>query len=408
MDQNALRHGTFEEESAALVGALGRRAPAPRLASSIVLAVVIGYMVMGFTDIGTDGLDRRQLMVGSACFVGVAALQLVHSYDRLVAIRHRLAPWSLLLQAVLTYLPLGFGITWGGMAGFLGASGLLLLSPTLGWCVFGGVAVSAAVSGPLEGWPFLECVYILLSTTITSLIVFGLTRLAQLVAQVESTRLQLARMAVTRERLRFSRDLHDLLGYSLSAIALKSELTRRLVISSPEQALEELGGVVEISRQALADVRVVARGYRTMSLGDEMVSARSVLEAAEIHAAVDLAVVPPKGPIDTVLATVLREAVTNLLRHSKAERCRISCLGEEDRILLTIANDGLVPGSRASGTDRDGNGLANLTVRLTEIGGWLTWGVDEAGWFVLSAGIRLPAGTDAPGPDGRDAAARHD
>jgi two-component system sensor histidine kinase DesK len=114
-----------------------------------------------------------------------------------------------------------------------------------------------------------------------------------------------------------------------------------------------------------------------------------VLEAAEIDAAVDLAVLPPDGHADTILATVLREAVTNLLRHSKAEHCRIATRREGDLILLTVANDGLVRAVRAAGADRDGSGLGNLTARLAEVGGRLTWGVDDGDWFVLTAEIPI-------------------
>ncbi|MHA6763627.1 sensor histidine kinase [Streptacidiphilus sp. PAMC 29251] len=298
-----------------------------------------------------------------------------------------------------------FGVLWGGMAGFLGASGLLLLPAAPGWSVFAAVAAVAAVSGPLQHWSPADCVYIVISTVITSLMVFGLTRLSQLVTQVQATRTQLARLAVTRERLRFSRDLHDLLGYSLSAITLKSELTRRLVVGSPEQALEELGGILVISRQALQDVRLVAQGYRSMSLADEVTAACSVLGAAEIQATVSLTVLPSRGSSDTTLATVLREAVTNLLRHSKAEHCRISSCGVGDRIQLTVANDGLVTAVRPTGADRDGSGLGNLTARVAEAGGRLTWGVDDDGWFVLTAEMPLlSAAGEAPrSPYGRAA-----
>jgi two-component system sensor histidine kinase DesK len=394
------QRGSVEQERAALIGELGRRAPAPTLASSIVVVVVLGYTVMGFTDIFTTGLDDTQIVAASVCFVGAAVLQLLHSYGRLAPLRDRLSPWTLLLQAVLTYLPLlGFGVLWGGMAGFLGASGLLLLRPAFGWAVFTAVAAAAAASGPLEGWTPLNCVYILVANVLTSLIVFGLTRLSQLVAEVQATRLHLARLAVTQERLRFSRDLHDLLGYSLSAITLKSELTRRLVVGNPELALEELGSIVEISRQACLDVRAVARGYRSMSLSDEAVAARSVLEAAGIHADIELGALPPEGALDTILATVLREAVTNLLRHSKAEQCVISTRAVEDRIVLSVANDGLVATAPAAGTERAGSGLANLTARLAEIGGRLTWGLDGDGWFLIAAEAELASTKAVTGQD---------
>jgi two-component system sensor histidine kinase DesK len=388
-DPRGQRRGADDKASTAPVDDLGRGAPAPKVANSLVAVVVLGYITVGFCNIYYDVLGWNQQLIGDVCFVGIGALQILHSSARLAGLRNRLGLWTLLVQAVLSYFPLLFGVLWGGMTGFLGASALLMLPTLYGWLVFSGVVVAAAFSGPLEHWSPANCVYVVVSTALTALVVFGLTRLAQLVVQVQAARLQLAELAVTRERLRFSRDLHDLLGYSLSAITLKSELTRRLVIGSPELALDEIAGILEISRQALLDVRVVARGYRAMSLGDEVEAARSVLEAAEIDAAVDLAVLPPDGHADTILATVLREAVTNLLRHSKAEHCRIATRREGDLILLTVANDGLVRAVRAAGADRDGSGLGNLTARLAEVGGRLTWGVDDGDWFVLTAEIPI-------------------
>ncbi|MEU6804697.1 sensor histidine kinase [Streptomyces neyagawaensis] len=378
----------------AAVRALGLSAPPPRLAQGVVLIVECGFVLTGFLNIADARPGPWTLVASALGFSLVFLLQLVHTTQRLRRFRARWYRWTLTLQALLTYLPLfvlGFG--WGGMAGFLGASLLLVLQPRVAWPLFGLVAVAAAGTGPLLGMHFVGSVYIAVSTVLTGLIVYGLNRLAQLVVEVHAAQTELARLAVTQERLRFARDLHDLLGYSLSAVTLKSELACRLVPAAPERALEELKSILEISRQALSDVRTVARGYRDMSLSTEAVSAQAVLAAAGIQAEVECQVDLPEGEVSTIMATVLREAITNLLRHSKAEHCRIQFCGTSSGdLVLTIANDGVqktATAFRDLSDGSDGSGLGNLQFRLASIGGRLMSGLDEAGWFVLRAAVPL-------------------
>ncbi|WP_282702196.1 histidine kinase [Streptomyces sp. CC219B] len=389
--------GSGSSTLSAAVRALGLNAPPPRLARSVVLAVECGFVLIGFLNIADAQPGPLALGLSALGFSMVFLLQLVHTAQRLRRFRARWYRWTLSVQALLTYLPLlALGFGWGGMAGFLGASLLLVLRPTVAWPLFGLVAAAAAATGPLLGMNLVGSVYITVATVLTGLIVYGLNRLAQLVVEVHAAQSELARLAVTQERLRFARDLHDLLGYSLSAVTLKSELACRLVPAAPDRALEELRSILEISRQALSDVRTVARGYRDMSLTTEAVSAQAVLASAGIQAEVECRADLPEGEVNTIMATVLREAITNLLRHSKAERCRIefrrSSSGE---LVLTIANDGVQKtgagaGSRDLSAGSDGSGLGNLQFRLASIGGHLMSGLDEAGWFVLRA--TAPAG----------------
>ncbi|MFJ9843706.1 sensor histidine kinase [Kitasatospora sp. NPDC101155] len=353
-----------------------------------MVIVQLGFVLIGFLNMATSHPTDRQFVAASLTFTAASALQFVHCAPRMQRVRERYGRRTLLAQAVLTYVPLVlFGFAWGGMAGFLGSSVLLLLRGKRAGAAFGAVVVLSGVSGALLGISVAEAVYLTVATALTGLIVFGLTRLAQLVIEVQQAQQELARLAVTRERLRFARDLHDLLGYSLSAITLKSELTCRLVTANPERALDELGGVLEISRQALADVRAVARGYRDMSLESEAVSARSVLAAADIEARFDLGGIQPTGEADTVLATVLREGVTNLLRHSKAECCVVRGGVEGGRLRLTLSNDGVPERAALGDADRHGGGLDNLEVRLAKVGGRLSAGPDGRGWFHLVAEV---------------------
>ncbi|MER5768687.1 sensor histidine kinase [Streptomyces sp. NPDC001985] len=390
-------HGTGGRPAlSAALRTLGTDAPPPQLAMTILLLVECGFLVVGFLNIVEAHPQTLTLIASALGFAAIFLLQLVHSTYRLRGLRARWGRWTLALQALLTYLPLfALGFGWGGMAGFLGASVLLVLRPPVAWPLFALVGLVGWMTGPLLGSSgFVGAAYFGVATILTGLTVFGLTRLAELVVEVQEAQHALARLAVSQERLRFARDLHDLLGYSLSAITLKSELARRLVHCEADRALEELENILEISRQALSDVRTVARGYRDMSLATEAVSAQAVLEAGGIQATVEIRGKLPEGETNTIMATVLREAVTNLLRHSKAEHCRIeSWTTRAGELVLVIANDGVDTGrERAAGPEgpaeprtQDGSGLQNLRFRLAAVGGRLSSGIDGQGWFVLTA-----------------------
>jgi two-component system, NarL family, sensor histidine kinase DesK len=273
-------------------------------------------------------------------------------------------------QAIVTYLPLlVFGIMWMGMSGFLAGSILLLIPGWKAWVPFTAIALgmlsvaiaaragaygiaSMAVGGPAFG-----------------ILVFGLSRLALLVRQAHVGRVEITQLAAIRERARFARDLHDLLGYSLSAIALKAELSRRIMAANPDLARDELADVVVFARQAIADVRLVADGYRSMSLSAEAGSAASLLAAAGIMANVEIDCGALDDKVDTVLATVLREAVTNILRHSTARTCRVTASQAGESVTLAVSNDGA---PKSVGSSREGGGLENLVARLEAVGGTLT------------------------------------
>jgi two-component system, NarL family, sensor histidine kinase DesK len=173
------------------------------------------------------------------------------------------------------------------------------------------------------------------------------------------------------ERLRVARDLHDLLGSSVSAITLKSELTARLIRSSPDRAHAEVSEVVDIARRALAEVRSVAHGYRELSVFEEALLARSMLVAADVKARIDLAGIEDLPPeVGTVFGIVIREGVTNVLRHSHATVCDIAVRRAGDSLVLEIVNDG-VTGDPDECPD-SGSGLDSLSARLTALSGWLT------------------------------------
>ncbi|MCX5055298.1 MULTISPECIES: sensor histidine kinase [unclassified Streptomyces] len=362
-------------------------AMAPRLARTIVLLVLTCYcfiVILNVLHTGGVSATRMTVCVGVVLLEFGVQFALALPAARAWPLRRRLV--TLGVQAVLTYLPAAwFGLDWGSMQGPLAATILLTLPNPVAWPVFGAVVAAAPLYPLLKGSGVLYSGYVFISVTLAGLVIYGLTRLTDLVRELHDTRERLARMAVTQERLRFARDLHDLLGYSLSTVTLKGELVSRLIPVRPEQAAEETTSLLLVARQALADVRLVSRGYRDMSLCDEADSAAKVLVSAEVRVEVDMRVERLHPVVDTVLATALREGVTNILRHSKAEVCTIRATSGTETVLLTLVNDGVTDGGKPDARSCGGSGLGNLRTRLTEIGGELTAGVDEDGLFRLDA-----------------------
>lgn len=323
-------------------------AMAPRLARTIVLLVLTCYcfiVILNVLNTGGASASRMTVCTGVVLLEFGVQFALALPAARAWPLRRRLV--TLGVQAVLTYLPAAwFGLDWGSMQGPLAATILLTLPNPVAWPVFGAVVAAAPLYPLLKGSGVLYSGYVFISVTLAGLVIYGLTRLTDLVRELHDTRERLARMAVTQERLRFARDLHDLLGYSLSTVTLKGELVSRLIPVRPEQAAEETTSLLLVARQALADVRLVSRGYRDMSLCEEAESAAKVLVSAEVRVEVDMRVERLHPVVDTVLATALREGVTNILRHSKAEVCTIRATSGTETVLLTLVNDGVTDGGR--------------------------------------------------------------
>jgi two-component system sensor histidine kinase DesK len=372
-----------------------------RLARAIVLAVLCSYVAVQIIDVVTAPLPSRggKLAVDIAVVLGLFGLTVAVTSSSAERWPLWLRLTVLLTEAAITYLPLiVLGRYWAGMAGFFAGSALLLLSGWIAWTLFTVTIASMIAVAMAQDLGTYGAAYLTLSTLVLGLVVFGLARLSLAIRYVHATRGELAQLAVISERMRFARDLHDLLGYSLSAITLKAEVTKRLVDTNPAGARDELAEVLDIARQALADVRTVASGYRTISLTKEASSVASLLATAGISARVEVACGALHEQVDTVLATVLREAVTNMLRHSSARNCVIEADIIADTIRVLISNDG-VPRAPSG---RRGGGLDNLRTRMEAIGGRLSVESRGDGWFkvLAEAPLELPSGTEAPPPDG--------
>ncbi|RKS96951.1 two-component system sensor histidine kinase DesK [Streptomyces sp. 3211.6] len=389
-------------ENAAQLSRAEEAIPAPTLARSITVVAVTCYAVISLLNVRAANDSGPVFLACCSCLAVLFVLQLKHSAPgaRLASRRSRLLTLS--AQALMTYLPLTlFGWEWGGMAGFLAASVLLLTPVRVGWILYAAITLSMVGYPVILGMGVNDTAYFAIATALTGLVVYGLSTLSRLIVALHAARAELARVAVSNERLRFAQDLHDLLGYSLSAITLKSELTARLINASPERAQEEVAGVLDLSRQALADVRTVASGYRDMTLSAEARSARAILTAADITADVDVTATTGllDPDVDTVLATVLREGITNALRHSKMRHCSIRATVDDDHVSLCLVNDGVGGEPQAVAAD-SGNGLGNLRLRLAAVGGRMTSHIDDKGFFRLTATApRVPEATDkAPSP----------
>ncbi|MQA78168.1 MAG: sensor histidine kinase [Streptosporangiales bacterium] len=183
----------------------------------------------------------------------------------------------------------------------------------------------------------------------------------------------LAALAVDAERARFSRDLHDIVGHSLTAIIVKAELARKLAERRPENVAPEVSDIERLARETLEDVRRTVAGYREVTLAGELASARSVLAAAGIAANLPHAVDEVPGELRVLFGWVVREGVTNVVRHSRAHSCRV----EVTSTSVEVIDDG------RGGTAEPGTGLTGLRERVGALGGTLTATADLPGGFRL-------------------------
>ncbi|MET9624381.1 histidine kinase [Streptomyces sp. NPDC006464] len=207
-----------------------------------------------------------------------------------------------------------------------------------------------------------------------------------IVGELERSRDLQARLAVAEERLRFGRDLHDVMGRNLSVIALKSELAVQLARRGRPEAVDQMTEVQRIARQSQREVRDVVRGYREADLRVELEGARGVLGAAGIACAIGPVTDGLPERVQAALGWVVRETTTNVLRHGDASRCTISLAGKDGSVLLTVENDGVGEGFVMG----HGSGLAGLRERLAAVDGTLRAGPEDGGTFRVTATVPVP------------------
>jgi two-component system sensor histidine kinase DesK len=195
-------------------------------------------------------------------------------------------------------------------------------------------------------------------------------------------------MAALAERERISRDLHDLLGHTLSVIALKSELASKLADTDPARAADEIRDVERVSRDALTEVRAAVEGFQARGFSGELRNAARALESAGVRLEADSSGVQMSARQEGVMALVLREAVTNVVRHAKASVCRVRLTETSGELVLTIQDDGV------GGPPADGHGLSGMRQRIAAAGGTLS--VESRNGFTVDARLPLPAMRSEP------------
>lgn len=221
-----------------------------------------------------------------------------------------------------------------------------------------------------------------------AMMISGFSRQRAAIAQLRATRHELAALAVEQERGRVARDIHDILGHSLTAITVKAELTGMLIDADrPAEARTEVTAVEELARGALADVRSTVAGYRGVTVTGELAGARAMLESAGIRADLPPTIDELPARMRELAGWVIREGVTNVVRHSDAENCRITI----DADGVEVADDGNGPateqGTRPETDEQDGrsdgNGLRGLRERATALGCAVLVGRSDLGGFSL-------------------------
>jgi two-component system, NarL family, sensor histidine kinase DesK len=276
-------------------------------------------------------------------------------------------PWPLLCVAGMVALGIVYAPFNGGAANFFiyAASMAPFALETEGSAalVIAGVVGAAALEAWLlhiaNGFVFPA---MFLSTFIGAANVYFAQRMRHM-EQLRMANAEIEHLAKVAERERIARDLHDVLGHTLSVITLKSELAGKLIERDPAQAKAEIRDVELTARQALADVRLAIGGYRSKGLAAEIKHAKATLETAGVKAEVQSSPIELPATQESVLALVLREAVTNVVRHAEASHCRVHLDRVNGHCRLEIHDDG------RGGNSIEGNGLRGMRERVEALGG---------------------------------------
>lgn len=326
---------------------------APLLAAFVVLIVAVIWY----------GFRRGQ---GDRLAIGLLAGLTVDAFV--------LAAWfghSMNMLFPLTAMACGVAVPWVGRPWPL-IAGLVL-------------SVSAGLTAWLRGASAGDSFTVWYSTLISGFIIATILRLFAAIRELRETREELARTAVTEERLRFARDLHDLLGHTLSVMVIKAQAVRKLIPRDGALAVEQAADIETIGRDALRQVRLAVTGYRGQGLAAEIEGARTALRDAGVELRVRQEGAPLPDEVGALLGWAVREGVTNVIRHSGAGSCEIFVDVRDGVALLSVRDDG------RGGPPVKGNGLHGLTERVGGAGGRLAAGPGERGGYLLT--VTLPLGS---------------
>jgi two-component system, NarL family, sensor histidine kinase DesK len=298
---------------------------------------------------------------------------------------------SVALALIALGLTLGVNSNWGYLFTYVVACAALATPSRFGFpmviaCAMTGTG-AALIAGAGGG-----AIGIGASTLGVGLLLTLLRDLRVRNVELDRARAELARTAVAAERERFARDLHDLLGHSLSVIAIKAELAGRLLPDAPDRAASEVADLETVARSALREVRDAVSGYRRPTLEGELEGARMALAAAGIIAEIEHGTDALSPEVEAVLAWAVREGATNVIRHSGARRCEVRVHGAGGEVEVEIVDDGRGAGE----TSACGNGLEGLRERADAVRGRLEAGRAATGGFRLAVSVPLTAAEVSP------------
>ncbi len=357
-------------------------------------AGLVYLFVWPLTDLFSHRHSTETIVVDLAALLSYAgiyiALVLANNPWAGVTTRHT---WILL--GVTTLLGIGYPLVLGGVCAglpvYLGVAYAMTLPPKWAGRGVGAATVLAFAICAILRAPGTSTALLTFETLTIGMLMLAFRTSRILVVQLREARGEVARLAANEERLRIARDLHDLLGHTLSLIVLKSEVASRLADRDPARSLAEVDDIRSVARQALADVREAISGYRQRGLGDELQNARNVLAAAEIELTTRTEGTPFPDQVDGLFGWAVREGVTNIVRHSRARTAAIAVSRRGGDALLEIVDDGA---GAEDLTDTAGNGLRGLAERVAASGGTVEAGPRANGGFRLS--VRAPLAAPAP------------
>ena len=348
----------------------------------LVWVLFIAFPVISFVQSGPTSAALAAGLAAVAVFISVYSWLWIRFFTRRPNVGVVIACISLLTIAGL--LTLSNGLIWGSLfiyviAAFAGHV------PT--WRQ--GIAVVVAITALMSVLALLEgagiwTVAISLEGLLVGAVVIGSVYMARTNRALQAAREDVARLVVAEERLRFARDLHDLLGHSLSVIVLKAELAGKLAQNSPDRATAEVADIERVARQALSDVREAVAGYREASLSAEIEQARVALAAAGVSVEIDQLKEGLPASTESVLAWALREGVTNVIRHADARAAKIQLARRDGRAELELTDDG-----RGAVEVEPGNGLTGIKERVSGRKGVVEYGPAHNGGFRLRVSLPI-------------------
>jgi two-component system sensor histidine kinase DesK len=395
----------------------------PHVVRAVAAVVWLAFIVFPLANaIGAKGtpLGRVVVIAGAAVFVAAYVVLVIHWRNQ------PRGPTPLLLFALMLAVSAALTIWqasgWGFLFTYCAACAALVTAAGF-WAVVACAAL-AAVCSALGGADGGTVVGFVASSAGVGMLMLVMRDLRVRNVELNEARAVLANMAVAQERERFARDLHDLLGHSLSVIALKAELAGRLLADGPPAAAREVAELEGVARTALGEVRDAVSGYRQPTLDRELAGARMALSAAGIKAEVDESRVPLDPAVEAVLAWTVREGATNVIRHSGARHCTFKISASLTDAGVEVIDDGRgangngalggageaggapdgaaasdgagVPSPSAAGSGaangitaggRGGHGIAGLAERAALLNGSIEAGSRAGGGYRLAATV---------------------